>query len=140
MKRRESRESFSNESENYEASHSGFHTPVKGLIKEMRHKRVTQREFEESTLNRFEWYEQRKQEKLLVHKKQALISKLQEHTQTPQINQKKFAQIPRNPLVNRLDEILESRKVRIESKKESFISKDEREARECTFKPTINNM
>src|SRR3990167_8274327 len=139
MKRRESPQSSVEHSEEEDASYSGFHTPVKGLIKEMRHKRVTRREFEESTLNRFEWYEQRKQEKLLVHKKQALLSKLQEHTQTPQINIRKSPHPPPNPLLNRLDEILESRKVRIESKKDRFVSKDEREAKECTFKPTINN-
>lgn len=132
-------DSLSNQSDDDMMSNSGFHTPVKGIIKEMRHKRVTRREFEESTLNRFEWYEQRKQEKLLVHKKQVLLSKLEEHTQTPNINIRKSSQPPRNPLVNRLDEILESRKVRIESKKDTFVSKDERDARECTFKPTINS-
>lgn len=132
-------DSLSDPSDDGEVSNSGFHTPVKGLLKEMRHKRVTRREFEESTLNRFEWYEQRKQEKLLVQKKQVLLSKLEEHTQTPHINNRKSSQPPRNPLVNRLDEILESRKVRIESKKDNFVSKDDRDARECTFKPAINN-
>jgi hypothetical protein len=118
---------------------SGFCTPIKGAIRDFKRPRVTSRKFEDTTLNRFDLYEQRKKEKLLVQKKEIMRSELQQYTATPQINKQKKRDRTRNPLVSRLDEILMNRKIRIDSKRDKIETKEEIEARECTFRPSINS-
>lgn len=114
-----------------------FVTPVKGAL-EFRQKRITTKQFEDETLNRFDQYEKRKKDKLLVQKKEIMKNELQQYTLTPKINkQRNREETIRNPLVSRLDEIIENRKIRIENKKDKYLSKAELEARECTFKPNI---
>ena len=114
-----------------------FVTPVKGVL-EFRQKKITTKQFEDETLNRFDQYEKRKKDKLLVQKKEIMKTELQQYTLTPKINkQRNRDEITRNPLVSRLDEIIENRKIRIENKKDKYLSKAELEAKECTFRPNI---
>ncbi len=117
---------------------SSFVTPLKGVPREFRHKRVTSRQFEDETLNRFDQYEKRKKERILVQKKEMMKHEMEQYTLTPIINKHKKRDMSRNPLVSRLDEILQDRKVGIEKKKERFLTRAEAEAKECTFKPNIN--
>ena len=118
---------------------SAFVTPVKGGH-EFRQRKVSSRRFEDETMKRFEEYEKKKKDKLLVQKKEIMKSEMMEYTLTPKINKQGGRcrkEKVRNPFVSRLDEILESRKIKIESKKDRFLSKEEMEARECTFRPSI---
>jgi hypothetical protein len=114
-------------------------TPTKNGTIEFKQKRVSSQKFEEQTLRRFEQYEQRRKEKLLVQKKEHMKLELTPFTMEPSINDQKRKEPKRNPLISRLDEILESRKIKIEGKKNSFVSKAEKEAKECTFHPNINS-
>ena len=119
---------------------SDFVTPMKGVPREFQQKRVTTQRFEDETLNRFDQYEKRKKERILVQKKEMMKHEMQQYTLTPIINKHKKRDLSRNPLVSRLEEILQDRKVRIETKKERFMTRAEAEARECTFKPQINTV
>lgn len=113
-------------------------TPGKSGTIQFRQKKVTSSEFEASTLKRFEQYEHKKKEKILMQKKENMIAALESCPMEPHINEQKKKE-KRNPLVARLDEILENRKVKLETRKNSFVSKAEKEAKECTFKPNINS-
>lgn len=103
-----------------------------------RSRKVTSTEFEAKTLHRFEQYEHRRRERLLVQKKESMLATLEACTSEPRVNDT-ARNDKRNPLVARLDEILETRKVKLEARKKTFVSREEREARECTFRPNINS-
>jgi hypothetical protein len=113
-------------------------TPTKGTPIEFRQKTITTKKFEQETLSRFDNYEKKRKEKLLLQKKQQMRSELDQYTLAPTTNDSRLHNISRNPLISRLDEILESRKVKIENKKRTFQSKADKEASECTFTPAIN--
>lgn len=113
-------------------------TPGKLGTVQFKHKTITSSQFEENTLKRFEQYEHRRKEKLLVQKKENMLAALESCPMEPLINEQRRKD-KRNPLVARLDEILESKKVKLEAKKNTFVSKAEKEAKECTFKPNINS-
>jgi hypothetical protein len=112
-------------------------TPGKTGTVQFMQKKVTTTQFEASTLKRFEQYEHRRKEKLLVQKKENMLAALESCPMEPSINEQRKKD-KRNPLVARLDEILETRKVKLEAKKNSFVSKADKEAKECTFRPSIN--
>ena len=118
---------------------SGFCTPLKGAVRNFKARRVTTRRFEDETLNRFDLYEQMKKEKLLVQKKEHMRYELQQYTLTPNINKERKKDNMRNPLITRLDEILQNRKIKLDSRKGKLETKEQEEARECTFKPQINH-
>ena len=102
-------------------------------------KKITTKQFEDETLNRFELYERNRKDRLLLQKKEQMKSELNNYTLTPRINKGNKKDRLRNPLVSRLDDIIEDRKIKIENKKAKFVSKVELEMKECTFKPKIQS-
>lgn len=102
-------------------------------------RKITSQRFEDQTLFRFEEYERKRKDRLLVQKKEMMKCELDKYTLTPRINKKNGNERSRNPLVSRLDDILQDRKIKIDNKRSKFVSKAEEELKECTFTPKIKS-
>jgi len=103
------------------------------------HKKISSQGFNDRTLSRFKEYERVKKERLVRQKEEILRKELENYTLTPNINLKKKKKLTKEPLLNRLDQILEARKQKIEDLGEIHAQKElNAELRECTFTPNVH--
>ena len=108
-----------------------------------RHKKMTDQEFSNQVLSRFDYYEDRKTKRMVEKKHERYIEENRELTYQPNLNADVNHTILKEQrhenLVNRLDKIIEKKRTNLEKERDLQYTKQQREElKECSFAPKIN--
>ena len=74
---------------------------------------------------------------MVIQKKEQLHKEMEAYTLKPKINSQQAHDAPREPLLNRLDQIIETRNERKQKAINKYVIEKESEMKECTFTPRI---
>ena len=105
-------------------------------------KKFSSDHFNQDVLSRFEYYEDRKNKRLIQYKQERYLEENKEQTLAPIQNNTNNNKVDNNHenLVNRLDKIIEKKKNALQYERSKMISdKEKKELEECSFAPKINN-
>lgn len=103
-----------------------------------KHKTITSKKFEQETLSRFDDYEKRRKDKLLMQKKMKMMSQIDQCAINRPSSIVKPSIVNRSSLISRLDAIIDSKRSTAAVVGRSPMVRHDKDAAECTFRPIIN--
>jgi hypothetical protein len=104
-------------------------------------KKMTDAQFQQQVLSRFEYYEEKRIEKMMKVKEERYLEENKELTLIPNLHNDNHNFVSQNHenLVERLDKIIEKKKTALEKERYSrHVAQEKEELKECSFTPTIN--
>ena len=104
-------------------------------------KKMTDAQFQQQVLSRFEYYEEKRIEKMMKVKEEHYLEENKELTLIPNLHNENHNFVSQNHenLVERLDKIIEKKKTALEKERYNrHLAQEKEELKECSFTPNIN--